>query len=216
MTNRIRVLLADDHAGVRSTVRADLEEAGFEVCGEADDTTSAVETALTEQPDVCLLDVRMPGNGLLAAWEITSHLPQTKVVMLTMSKSEDHMVAALRAGAVGYVLKDVEGRQLAEQIRAFLTGDVTMSAALAERLLEHMAPTSGRRLLRRKAATNGDSDALRDREIFEHLSHGLSRAAVASRLGRSEADVRAELIEALARVRYPDRTSIAALSSLNA
>ena len=215
MTKRIRVLIADDHAAVRSTIRADLEEAGFEVCAEAEDAASAIDLAVTEQPDVCLLDVRMPGNGLLAAWEITRHLPHMKVAMLTMSKSEDHMVAALRAGAVGYILKDVEGRQLAAQIRGFLTGEVTMSAALAERLLQHL-PTNGRRLLRRKTETDEDADTHRDREILEHLRNGLSRAAVASRLGRSEADVRLELIAALARVRYPDRDAIAALSSLSA
>src|SRR5687767_1487114 len=90
MTRRIRVLLADDHAAVRSTVRADLDEAGFDVCAEASDADGALEAALNEQPDICLLDIRMPGNGLFAAWDITSHLPHTKVVMLTMSKSEDH------------------------------------------------------------------------------------------------------------------------------
>jgi two-component system, NarL family, nitrate/nitrite response regulator NarL len=218
MTRRIRVLLADDHAAVRSTVRADLDEAGFDVCAEASDAESALEAALGEQPDICLLDIRMPGNGLFAAWDITSHLPHTKVVMLTMSKSEDHMVAALRAGAVGYILKDVEGCHLAAQIHSFLRGDVTMTATLADRLLVHVPSEggAGRKLLRRKPTDNGDAGLQRDREILEYLRDGLSREAVASRLGRSVADVRSELVEALGRVRYPDRGSIAALSSLNA
>ena len=217
MTRRIRVLLADDHAAVRSTVRADLEEAGFDVCAEADDADGALEAALTEQPDICLLDVRMPGNGLFSAWDITEHLPHTKVVMLTMSKSEDHMVAAIRAGAVGYILKDVEGCQLAAQIMSFLNGDVTMTSALADRLLADLASENGtgRRLLRRKP-TDGDADLQRDRALLEYLREGLSREAVASRLGRSVADVRSELVDALRRLRYTDRASITALSSLNA
>jgi DNA-binding NarL/FixJ family response regulator len=218
MAKPIRVLLADDHAAVRSTVRADLEEAGFEVCAEADDAATALIQALREQPDLCLLDIRMPGGGFIAAWDITSRLPGTKVLMLTMSKSEEHMVAALRAGAVGYILKDVEGPRLADQIRACLDGNVTMSANLARRLLDHVAPAhSDRRgLLRRKQVAAADDPSQRYREILGLLRDGLAPADIAIHLGVSDDGFRSELAAALAQVRYADRTSLTALSSLNA
>jgi DNA-binding NarL/FixJ family response regulator len=216
--NPIRTLLADDHVAMRAAIRVDLEEAGFEICAEASDAPGAVVASLREQPEVCLLDVRMPGGGLVAAWDITAQLRETKVVMLTMSKSEDHMVAALRAGAVGYVLKDVEGARLADQIRACMGGSVTMSAAIAQRLLDDVAPAhpDRRGLLRRKQVVQTDDARQRSREVLSRLRDGFGPSDAAVELGMSEEMFRMELAAALAQVRYPDRTSLTALSSLNA
>ena len=98
----IRVLVADDHPLTRLGIRHALGD-GFEVCAETDDADSTVEAALRENPDICLLDVGMPGNGLSAAARIADLLPRSAVVMVSADHNEDTLLAALRAGAVGYL-----------------------------------------------------------------------------------------------------------------
>jgi two-component system, NarL family, nitrate/nitrite response regulator NarL len=116
------VLLADDHPFIRLAVREDLEQAGFRVCAEAATAEEAIAGALRETPDLCLLDVSMPGDGLYAAAEIQRQLPGTKVVMLTASDSEEHFLDALRSGAYGYLLKDDDPTRLAIALRDVLNG----------------------------------------------------------------------------------------------
>jgi DNA-binding NarL/FixJ family response regulator len=108
----LRVLIADDHAPTRDDVRQALEDGGMDVCAEAADAAHAVQLALETRPDICLLDIRMPGGGVAAAWEIAARLPTTKIVMLTVSDDDASLFAALRAGAVGYLVKDIDLRNL--------------------------------------------------------------------------------------------------------
>ena len=102
------MLIADDHAPTRDDVGRALREAGLVVCAEAADAAHAVQKALETRPDICLLDVRMPGGGVAAAWEIAARLPTTKVVMLTVSDEDGDLFRALRAGAVSYLVKDID------------------------------------------------------------------------------------------------------------
>jgi two-component system, NarL family, nitrate/nitrite response regulator NarL len=118
------VLVADDHAVIRGGVRADLEELGYRVCAEADDADGAVEAALREQPDICLLDVSMPGGGIAAARAIALQLPATRVVMFTISREDEDIRAAIDAGAVGYVLKDVDLDKLGEALESVVAGRI--------------------------------------------------------------------------------------------
>ncbi len=122
MPERPRVLVADDHPLLRADLCADLEETGFAVCAQAWDADGAVREAFSNRPDVCLLDIGMPGDGLGAAWEISGHLPSSKVVMLTVSGDVGDMVAAVRAGAAGYLLKDLSAQELAGELREILAG----------------------------------------------------------------------------------------------
>ena len=103
MNDRLRVLIADDHAPMRAGVRMALERGGCEVCAEA---ASAGEAAVAERPDICLVDLQMPGNGFRAVSGISQQLPGTPVLVLTVSRSADDLFDALRAGAAGYRLKD--------------------------------------------------------------------------------------------------------------
>ncbi len=103
-----RVLLADDHAPIRLSVAEDLASAGFDVCAQVGTAREAVEAALEQQPDLCVLDVSMPGGGLSAAAEIRARLPSTRVVMLTISEREEDFLEAIRSGASGYLLKDMD------------------------------------------------------------------------------------------------------------
>jgi len=118
------VLLADDHATIRGAIRSDLEELGYEVCGEAGDAPAAVAAAVVHRPELCLLDVEMPGSGITAAREISKLVPETHVVMLTVSRDGRDVEASLAAGARGFVLKDVPSERLDAALRAVLDGEL--------------------------------------------------------------------------------------------
>ena len=107
-----RILLADDHVAFRLTVADDLRQAGFEVCAEAGSAEEAIEHATREAPDLCLLDISMPGGGLSAAAEISRRVPGSKIVMFTASVREEHVLEAVRSGASGYLLKDDDPTRL--------------------------------------------------------------------------------------------------------
>ena len=113
----VRVLIADDHAPTRAGVRMALEHEGCEVCAEAASAAEAVRAALAERPDICLVDLGMPGNGFRAVSEIASQLPDTPVLVLTVSRSQDDLFDALRAGAAGYLLKDMDPEDLVAAVR---------------------------------------------------------------------------------------------------
>ena len=132
----MRVVIADDHAPTRSDVREVLEQAGMEVVAEASDGAGAIEAALRERPDVCLLDVSMPHDGLVAAEEIARALPETRVVMLTVSESEEHVLAAISAGASGYLLKQTDPTRLPLVLRAVAAGEPVFPPHLMRRLPE--------------------------------------------------------------------------------
>jgi len=120
---RLRVLIADDHAPTRQDVRRALEDdERFSVCAVVADAVEAVQAALRERPDVCLLDIQMPGSGLAAAWEIASRLPRTRIVMLTVSDEDNNLFAALRAGAAGYLLKTMNLKRLPDELHGVCAG----------------------------------------------------------------------------------------------
>jgi DNA-binding NarL/FixJ family response regulator len=117
-----RVLVADDHVLIRDAVRDELREAGFHVCAEAGTAAEAIDHAVREAPDLCILDISMPGSGLHAAAEIGRRLPATKIVILTASDSQDDFLDAIRAGAWGYLLKDGDPGRFAFALRDVLAG----------------------------------------------------------------------------------------------
>jgi DNA-binding NarL/FixJ family response regulator len=207
MTELNRVLIADDHAPTRAQVRELLDtEDDFAVCAEASDAPGAVVAAVREVPDLCLLDIRMPGSGIAAAWEITSRLPHSRVVMLTVSRDDGDLFAALRAGASGYLLKDVDPGRLAEELRAVLAGDTAMPRGLVTRLVSEFRDRSPRR---RRIIAGPDAPALTSREweILDLLRQGASTADIADRLTISRATVRSHVAGILRKLRVPDRDS---------
>jgi DNA-binding NarL/FixJ family response regulator len=122
---RPRVLVADDHVPTRARVSKLLADDGFEVCAEAGNANAAVDAAMRERPDVCLLDVHMPGSGITAAEEIQARLAGTVVVMLTVSHEAEDLAASRRAGARGYLLKDMDPARLPDALRSALRGETT-------------------------------------------------------------------------------------------
>ena len=126
----VRVLLADDHARTRALVRGGLERTSeFVVCAEAANADEAVIAAERERPEVCLLDINMPGSGIAAAARISAALPETSVVMLTVSRKDDDLFDALRAGASGYLLKGLDENAMDVRVR-IKAGDQLQQGAL--------------------------------------------------------------------------------------
>ena len=197
------MLLADDHLGVRVGTRVALEEGGFVVCAEAVDGPSAVEAARRERPDVCLIDVLMPGGGIEAAAQIAAELPDVAIVMLTVSDDEQHLFEAIRAGASGYLLKDMNPDRLPAALSGVLAGEAAFPRRLVARVIEEFSE----RLRRRVPLPAGGRAELtgREWETLELLRAGNSTSAVARRLGISAVTVRRHVSVATRKLRVRDR-----------
>lgn len=204
----IRVVIADDHAPTRADIRATLEaDPRFSIAGEAADAAGAVESAVGERPDVCLLDVNMPGGGVAAAWEISSRLPQTKIVMLTVSREDRDLFAALRAGASGYLLKEMDPARLPHALNDVLNGEAALPRTLVARLIDELRDRTPRR---RKALAEGPYAELTSREwqVLDLLRQELSTAEIARRLVVSPVTVRTHVNSILRKVRATDRAAL--------
>lgn len=197
--------MADDHARIRAKVRHILEEDGWEVCGEGSSADDAIKLALEHRPDVVLLDIHMPGNGIYAARQISRTLPEAAVVMLTQSADDEDLFDSLRAGASGYLLKTTDPAALPDVLRGVLSGEAAMSPALVTRILhEFRAPSQ--RLLRRKSAAAAKLSP-REWEVMELLAQGLSTEDVAKKLFVSPTTVRVHVSTVLRKLRVKDRES---------
>ena len=202
-----RVLVADDHAPTRADIRELLErDPRFTVCASAADALEAVNAAFRERPDLCLIDVRMPGGGIAATWEITARLPRTRVIMLTVSREGDDLFKALRAGASGYLLKDIDADRLTHALCEVLAGDAAIPGSLVARLVEEFRERGPRR---RALLLDGSDQPLTSREwqVLDLMRQGLTTADIAGRLVISDATVRSHVAGILRKLRVPDRKS---------
>ncbi len=199
--------MADDHPPLRASVRQALEEHGFEVCSEAASAADSVAAAERDRPDVCVLDVHMPGNGIAAAAQIAALLPETVIVMLTVSDSDEDFFAALRAGAQGYLLKDMDPARLPLALEGVLAGEAALPRALVARVLDEFR---ARRRRRRLLLPGGRGSALttREWETLELLAAGLSTAEAAERLLVAPVTVRRHTSSIVKKLDVPDRRSL--------
>ena len=132
----LRILIAEDHPPTRAELRQSLEDGGLEVCAEAPTGAEAVTAALRERPDLCLLDIHMPGgDGIAAAEAIRRQLPATKVVVITAAPDSDGVLAAARAGADGYLSKNVDPGMLPRIVQAVVSGETAFPRRLMLALL---------------------------------------------------------------------------------
>jgi DNA-binding NarL/FixJ family response regulator len=199
-----RVLIADDHAPTRMGVRIALEEGGMQVCAEVATAAEAVEAAIRERPEVCLLDVHMPGGGTSAAATIGLRLPETVVIMLTVSRDDDDLIESLRRGAFGYLLKDMDPSKLPTAIRAALEGEAILPRTLAARLIEELRD---RPRVRRLALQPQSGLALTSREweVLEMLCEDATTAEIAKRLFLSQVTVRRHISNILDKLAVSSR-----------
>ena len=197
----IRVLIADDQPLARAGFKAVLEATGgVQVVAEAQDGDQAVELARRHDPDVVLMDIRMPGTDGI---EATRRMPNQKVLILTTFGLDDYIIEALRAGASGFLLKDAPVEELVRAVRTVAAGDAQLSPAVTKRLLEQVA----RRL---PAAVPRDSGALadlteRELEVLRLLAAGMSNAEIAATLVVSEPTVKSHVSNVLQKLGLRDR-----------
>jgi DNA-binding NarL/FixJ family response regulator len=210
LSDPIRVLIADDHPPTRAGVQAALERDGFIVCAQVADARGAIEAAMRERPDICLLDIQMPGGGIKAAEVISGELPETAVVMLTVSRTHEDLFDALRAGASGYLLKDIDPARLPLALQGVLQGEAALPRQLVALLIEEFRERKRRRripLVGRRSVQLTD----REWEVLELMRQGCTTDEIASRLFISSVTVRTHVAAILRKLHVPSREAAVAL-----
>ncbi len=198
----LRVVVADDHALVRSGVAGVLEGGGLEVVGEAADGQEAVERALATRPDVVVMDVRMPRtDGIEGTRRLRRLADPPHVLVLTTFDLDEYVFRALEAGAAGFLLKDAAPERLVEAVRVVAAGEALLAPAVTRRLIE--------RYLQEPPAAPGPGPAAdlspREREVWQLLARGLSNTEIAAALVVTEATVKAHVTRLLAKLGVRDR-----------
>jgi DNA-binding NarL/FixJ family response regulator len=206
----VRVVIADDHPPTRAGVRLSLEEAGFVVCAEAATAAAAVEACLEHVPDVALLDIHMPGNGITAARQLAVSLPDTAVVMLTVSRDDVDLFEALRAGARGYLLKDIDPARLGPALQGVLDGEAALPRNLVARLMDEFRDRDAS-----AARAQGPLSKLTSREwdTLDLMRQGLTTAEIGERLFVSPVTVRTHVSAILRKLAVPDRQAAIELAA---
>jgi DNA-binding NarL/FixJ family response regulator len=205
----IRILLVDDQRLMREGLRILLElEPDLQIAGEAEDGETALEAYDSLQPDVVLMDVRMPGmDGVEATWRLRKRWPSARVVILTTFDNDEYVFEGLRAGALGYLLKDVSGHDLAEAVRTVAAGGALIEPSVARKVVAEfarMAPPA-------RFPGEGLAEPLsgREIEILELVGRGLSNREIASRLSLAEGTVKNYVTTILQKLGARDRTQAA-------
>lgn len=198
----IKLLLVDDHPVFREGLAALLgTRSNFQIVGQASNGGEAVKLAREFSPDLVLMDINMPGvNGIEATRQIHSELPDTRIVILTVSDEEEDLFEAVRAGAQGYIVKSLTSRDVLDFIEKAAQGEAAFTPRLASRALLLLG---GRKQAERPLLT------ARERLVLEQLVRGHSNATIAKNLGLSEATVRFHLRNILSKLHAHSRTEAA-------
>ena len=210
----MRILLADDHALFRDGIASLLAAWGHDVVGQAADGSTAVELAARLQPDVILMDVAMPGGGgLTATREIAAANPDVAIVMLTASEDVDDLFAAIKAGARGYLLKNLEAGELRGMLEAVSRGEAAITPAIAARMLTELArPTSATALPEAVAARDPDRLTERELDVLRLTVAGRRNKEMAAELGISENTVKFHMRNILDKLHAQSRTEAVAMA----
>lgn len=203
----LRIMLVDDHEVVRLGLRSLLDRhPGFEVVGEASAEAEAVQKALELVPDLILMDIRLSGgSGVDACQQIMLLLPETKVVMLTSYAEDEMLFAAIRAGASGYVLKQVGSSDLVRAIEAASRGEATLDPSLTQRVFSEIRHS----IQKEEAAAFGDLTA-QEMQVLALIAEGKTNREIATALFLSEGTVRNYVSSILAKLRVSNRAEAAA------
>lgn len=210
MRKTIRILLVDDHALFRKGLAGVLSsEEDFQLVGEAENGNEAWEKAKKLKPDLVLMDIYMPGgNGLEALRKIKEDVPAAKVVILTVSEEDKNLFEAIKAGANGYVLKDVDPEALFEMLRGVVRGEAPLSASVAVKLVEEFAGRSRTDLEKDITTTLTE----REQKVLALLTQGLTNKDIGNRLGIAENTVKNHLKNILGKLHVENRVQAATLA----
>ena len=208
----VRVLLVDDDPLVRAGLRLILSSAAdIEIVGESDDGIGAVAAVRQHRPDVVLMDIRMPQlDGIAATAALRKLNPAPQIIVLTTFRADEHVVAALRAGASGFLVKDTPPADIIHAVRLVAAGDAIVSPSVTRTLLSHFGSSEASERHRRAAqqlATLTD----REREVATAVGAGASNAEIAASLYLSEATVKAHVSRLLNKLNLSNRVQIAIL-----
>ena len=201
----IRVVIADDHPAFRAGLRVLLQDSGVDVVAEAADGPAAVDAVVETRPDVALLDLQMPGlTGVEVTKRLSEVAPETRVLVLTMIEADETVLAAIRAGAWGYLLKGAGQDEIERAVRSVADGQVVYGAGVAERVRAFFAARSG--------AAVGPFPQLsqREREVLRFVAEGRANTEIARRLFVSEKTVRNHVTSIFAKLGVTDRASAVA------
>jgi DNA-binding NarL/FixJ family response regulator len=208
----LRVLIADDHKPTRDDVCRALEgDETFNICAVVADAAQAVQAAICERPDVCLLDIRMPGSGVAAAWEIAARLPNAKIVMLTVSDDDADLFAALRAGADGYLLKTMNLKRLGDALVGVCSGEAAIQRTLVAHVLDRFHGREPRWRQVVDIETVGRRLTSREWEVLELLAQPRSTAEIAAELVLSTSAVRVHIASIVHKLGVADRAAVVEL-----
>jgi two-component system nitrate/nitrite response regulator NarL len=208
--DKIRILLVDDHTLFREGMKALLgRQESIEVIGEAGNGAEGVEKTLELSPDVVLMDLNLPDmTGVDALKKILEQRPDTKLLILTVSEDDEDLFAAVRAGAMGYLLKNVESDRLVSSVHQVARGEATVSAALTDRIFaEFRSMSSGLKNHGEVAPKGGLSN--REKEILLHISQGESNKQIASLLHIAESTVKIHVQNILRKLKLSSRVQAA-------
>ena len=209
MADKIRILLVDDQQLMREGLRILRElEPDLEIVGEAGDGQSALDAYAQLEPDVVLMDVRMPGmDGVEATWRLRERWPDARIMILTTFDDDEYVFEGLRAGALGYLLKDVSGHDLADAVRTIAAGGALIEPSVARRVVTEFA----RMAPPRRPPDEGLAEPLsdREREILRLLAQGLSNREIADRLSLAHGTVKNYVTTILQKLGVRDRTQAA-------
>ena len=204
----IRILLIDDHTLFRSGIRALLQrQADFEIVDEASDGVEGIKRAKQHRPDVILLDLNMPGlSGLEALQLLVEDLPQTAVIVLTVSEEAEELAAALRGGARGYLIKNIETEALIAGIRRAAAGEPVISDSMTAKLVAQFRAPAPAAAPRQEEAPRLTA---REREIVQGLARGESNKEIARDLGVAESTVKIHVQNILKKLNLASRVQVA-------
>ncbi|MFB7189059.1 response regulator [Streptomyces sp. NPDC056178] len=208
MTKPVRVLVVDDQALLRGSFRMLIDaEPGLTVVGEAADGAAAVESVAEQRPDVVLMDVRMPGtDGIEATRTICERNPGVRVLMLTMFDLDAHVFAALRAGAAGFLLKDIPPAELLQAIRVVAAGESLLSPSVTRRLISEFCRHPATEPVGPPPALDGLTS--RERQVLELVGAGRSNTEIAQELHVSAATVKTHMSHLLGKLGARDRVQL--------
>ena len=210
MSDKINIVIADDHTLFREGLAGIISRTeDFEVVGQAGTTQEAVQLARDLLPDIILLDIDMPGGGLEAARIVAEELPVTRIVVLTSSEEDDHLIGALKIGARAYILKGVAARELIRILRAVWAGESYVPPILAASLLLEMREAGSQQ---KQSTSPLDELTPRERQILEGLAAGLSNKEIGEQLFLSEKTVKHYMTNILQKLQVRNRVEAALLA----